>query len=138
MNRRCFIGALGGAALAAPRLATAQSRVARVAVLTNQLPTRSPLPVWPAFLDALRERCWEEGRNLDIQLRATEGIAERRQQLAAELVALKPDVMVAGGSAVIQAMRDRTKTIPIVMLGPGDPLGSGFIARSPIPSVARS
>jgi putative ABC transport system substrate-binding protein len=77
----------------------------------------------------LRERCWEEGRNLDIQLRATEGIAERRQQLAAELVALKPDVMVAGGSAVIQAMRDRTKTIPIVMLGPGDPLGSGFIAN---------
>ena len=128
MNRRCFIGALGGAALALPRLGTAKSRVARVAVLSNQLPTRPPLPVWPAFLEALRQRGWEEGLNLDIQLRATEGIAERRQQLAAELVALQSDVIVAGGSAIIQVMRDRTKTIPSVMFGPGDPLGSGFIA----------
>src|SRR5262249_38740567 len=72
-------------------------------------------------------RGWEEGRNVEFQLRATEGIAERYQQLAAELVALKPDLIIAVGSQATRATRERTDTIPIVMVGTGDPLGAGFI-----------
>src|SRR5262249_53233852 len=51
----------------------------------------------------------------------------RYQPLAAELVALKPDVIIASGSQATQATRQRTNGIPIVMVGTGDPLGSGFI-----------
>ena len=75
----------------------------------------------------MRERGWEEGRNLDFQLRATEGIAKRYEQLAAELVALKPDVIIAGGSQATQELRQRTNTIPIVMIGVSHPLEAGFI-----------
>lgn len=129
MNRRCFIACLGVAALAPLGSATAQLRVARVAVLLSRLPTQLPVPgVWPAFVEALRERGWEEGRNIEFQFRASEGGAERYQQLAAELVGLKPDVIIAGGSLATRAARERTNTIPIVMVGPSDPLGAGFIA----------
>ena len=128
MRRRCFIGALGGAVLALMPFATAQTRVARVAVLLPRAPGQLPVPVWPAFVEALRERGWEEGRNLDFQLRAAGGIAERYQQLAAELVTLRPDAIIANGSQATQAIQQRTNTIPIVMIGPGDPLGAGFIS----------
>jgi putative ABC transport system substrate-binding protein len=126
MNRRWFIASFGGAALALPGLATAQTRVARVAVLLAQPPTQ--YRSWPAFVEALRAHGWEEGRNLEFQLRVTEGITERYQQFAAELVALKPDVIVAGESQATQAMRQRTNTIPIVMVGTSEPLAAGFIA----------
>src|SRR5437588_6564632 len=116
VNRRELIIALGGAVLVLPRFAIAQSRVAHIAALVSRLPPQSPLPFWRAFVEALRERGWEEGRNVDFQLRATEGIAERYQQLAAEVVALKPDVIITGGSAATPATRQRTSTIPIVMV----------------------
>jgi len=75
----------------------------------------------------LRERGWEEGRNLEFQLRATQGIAERYEQLASELVALKPDVIIAGDSQSTQELHQRTNTIPIVMTGTSHPLEAGFI-----------
>lgn len=128
MNRRWFIASFGGAVLALPPFARAQSRVARVAVLVARPPAQLPNPVWPAFVEGLRERGWEEGRNLEFQLRAAGGVTERYQQLAAELVALKPDVIIAGGSQATQATRQRTNTIPIVMVATGNPLGAGFIA----------
>src|SRR5262249_11275920 len=127
MNRRWFIASFSGAALALPPFALAQSRVARVAVLLSRPPAQLPVPLWPAFIEGLRERGWEEGRNLEFQLRASGGVTDRYQQLAAELVALKPDVIIAAGSQATQATRQRTNTIPIVMVGTGDPLGAGFI-----------
>src|SRR5262249_31791913 len=81
-----------------------------------------------AFLAALRERGWEVGRNLEILTRWTEGRAERYPQLAAELVALRPDVIVAGGTQGTRAVREQTDAIPIVMLDVADPIPSGFIA----------
>ena len=60
--------------------------------------------------------------------RATEGRAERSRELAAELVALKPTVITTSNSECTQAVHDETKTIPIVMIGPGDPIGAAFIA----------
>ena len=84
MKRRRFIASLGGAALALPRFAAAQSRVASVAFLLNRLPPQIPPPFWRAFVEALRERGWDEGRNVAFHLRAAEGSEERYQQLAAE------------------------------------------------------
>src|SRR5262249_43599754 len=127
MNRRWFIASFGSAVLELPRFARAQARVARVAVLVARLPMQAATLFWAAFVEALRERGWEEGRNVDFQLRATGGGTGRYQELAAELVALKPDVIIASGSQATQATRQRTNTIPIVMVGTGDPLGAGFI-----------
>jgi len=129
VNRRWFVASFGSAVLALPGSATAQTRVARVAALLTRLPAQSSVPAaWPAFIEGLRERGWEEGRNLEIQARATNGITERNEPLATELVALKPDVIIASSSLATQALRQRTSTIPIVMVGTGDPLGAGFIA----------
>jgi putative ABC transport system substrate-binding protein len=127
MKRRWLIASLGSAALTFPRFATAQLPVARVAVLAGNpsLPQLSVSPFWRAFVEALRERGWDERRNIVFHLRAGEGIEERYQQLAAELVTIRPDVIIAANS---QATRQRTNTIPIVMIGPSDPLGAGFIA----------
>src|SRR5438067_4823418 len=128
MKRRRFIASLGGAVLTLPRFATAQSRVASVGFLLNRLPQQNPPPFWRAFVETLRERGWDEGRNVAFHLRGAEGSEQRYQQLAAELVALRPDVIIAPGSQATQATRQRTNTIPIVMINVGDPLGAGFIA----------
>jgi putative ABC transport system substrate-binding protein len=127
MRRRHFITTLGAAALTFPRLAAAQLPVARLAFLLNQLPPQIP-PFWQAFVDVLRSRGWNEGRNVAFELRAAEGSEERYQQLAAELVGLRPDVIIAANTQATEATHQLTKTIPIVMIGPSDPLGAGFIA----------
>jgi putative ABC transport system substrate-binding protein len=127
MRRRWFIASVGAAALTLSRFAAAQMPVARLAFLLNQLPPQTP-PLWQAFVDILRERGWSEGRNVTFQLRAAEGSEERFQQLAAELVGLRPDVIIAANSQAIEVTHQLTKTIPIVMIGPSDPLGAGFIA----------
>jgi hypothetical protein len=77
MNRRWFIASFGSAVLALPPVARTQSRVARVAVLVARPPAQLPNSVWPAFVESLRERGWEEGRNLEFQLRAGGGVMER-------------------------------------------------------------
>ncbi len=126
IRRRWFIASLGVAALTLPRFATAQLPV-RLAFLLNQLPPQNP-PYWGAFVEVLRGRGWDEGRNITFHLRAAEGSEERYQQLAAELVGLRPAVIIAANSQATQAARQLTNTIPIVMIGPSDPLGAGFIA----------
>jgi len=80
------------------------------------------------FVQRLRELGWIEGRNVEFIHRATGRRAERYRELAAELVALNPNVIVTINSEATKAAREKTKTIPIVMLGPGDPVGAGFIA----------
>jgi ABC transporter substrate binding protein len=127
IRRRWFIASLGAAALTLPRFATAQLPIARLAFLVNQLPHKNP-PYWGSFVEVLRERGWDEGRNIIFHLRAAEGNEERYQQLAAELVGLRPAVIIAANSQATQAARQLTNTIPIVMIGPSDPLGAGFIA----------
>jgi len=118
MKRRIFIASFGVAAIIHPRLLIAQSHMAQVAFLFNSRPQANPSPFWQAFIEAMRQRGWVEGRNITFHLRAGEGIQERYEQLATELVALQPDVIVAPSSQAIQAERERTKTIPIVMIGP--------------------
>jgi putative tryptophan/tyrosine transport system substrate-binding protein len=81
-----------------------------------------------AFRQGLRELGYVEGKNIVIEWRSTEGKADRRPALAAELVRLKPDVIVAVGSGDIRAVKDATAIIPIVMVQGGDAVGSGFVA----------
>src|SRR5262245_53314476 len=78
---------------------------------------------------ALRERSYIEGQNIAIEYRYAEGKRDRFPELAAELVRLNVDIIVlAGGGLWIQAAKNATKTIPIVMLGVGiDPVAAGFV-----------
>ncbi|NRF67083.1 ABC transporter substrate-binding protein [Aquincola sp. S2] len=79
------------------------------------------------FLDRLHERGWIEGTNLVVDMRYAGGRSEPLPALAAELVALRPDLMVTAGTTPTRALRDATSTIPIVMAGGGDPVGSGLV-----------
>jgi putative tryptophan/tyrosine transport system substrate-binding protein len=81
-----------------------------------------------AFRQGLRTLSYVEGQNLVLESRYAEGRAEQLSDLAAELVRLNVDVMVAGGSAAIHAAQHATRTIPIVMAVAYDPIGKGFVA----------
>ena len=77
---------------------------------------------------ALNDLGYVEGRNLTIDVRQADGKDERLSDLAAELVALKPDVIVAVTTVATKAAQEATKTIPIVIVQVSDPVGSGFVA----------
>jgi putative ABC transport system substrate-binding protein len=81
-----------------------------------------------AFRQGLRDLGWLEGKGLVIEPRYAEGHVDRLAGLAAELVDLHVDVIVASTSTVAQAAKQATRTIPIVMIGVGDPVGLGFAA----------
>jgi putative ABC transport system substrate-binding protein len=76
----------------------------------------------------LRDLGYVEGQNLRIEYRYAEGSDARLRDLAAELVRLQVEVIVAGGSAATRAAQQATRTIPIVMASSGDPVGLGFVA----------
>jgi putative ABC transport system substrate-binding protein len=127
MDRRAFLGTLAGALLAAPLGAVAQpaAKVARLAYLGND-PTASP-HLLEAFRQGLRDLGYVEGRNVVIDYRFAEGRFERLPAFAAELVALKVDVILAG-TVLIALAAKQAKTIPIVFLAVADPVGSGLVA----------
>lgn len=81
-----------------------------------------------AFRDGLRELGYVEGKNLQLEVRWGEGKLERLPALAAELVRLKVDVIVAASSPAVVAARQATRTIPIVMPTSSDPVGDGLVA----------
>ena len=82
---------------------------------------------WQAFLAGLREHGYLPGQTLVTECRWTEGRTERAPALAAELVSLKPDLLVAFSTANVRAAKQATSTIPIVMLGVIDPVGRGLV-----------
>ena len=102
----CFGG------LAVPSLTSAQpsTKVHRIAVLGNE-----NTPPWEAFRQGLRELGYVDGANVRIEWRWSEGKTDRLPSLAAELVTLKPDVIVASGTQAVRAAKQATGTIPIVM-----------------------
>src|SRR2546422_7672828 len=81
-----------------------------------------------AFRQGMRERGYIDGQNFVIEIRAAEGRFDRLPGLAADLVRSKVDVILVGATAPLRAAKDATNTVPIVIAGVGDPVGTGFIA----------
>jgi putative ABC transport system substrate-binding protein len=130
MRRRGFVTLIGGAA-AWPLFARAQQSSAKVWRVAYLYPGFLDNPVdhaaFDVFREAMRELGYIEGKNLVIDTRTAEGKAERLPSLTNELIALRPDVIVAVATAAIAAAQRATSTIPIVMAPATDPVGSGFI-----------
>jgi len=115
--------ALGAAPLAAE--AQQATKVARIGYLTSSQGVNPDLP--EAFRQGLRDLGYVEGRNLVIESRDAEGKVDRLPALAAELVALKVDVIVVTFNTATRAAKQATETIPIVFAGSADPVGSGLV-----------
>jgi putative ABC transport system substrate-binding protein len=131
MKRREFITLLGGAAAAWPITARAQQpeRMRRIGVLMNLSADDPESRVRnAAFLQALRELGWIEGRNVLLDIRWGAGDPALYQKYSAELVALTADVFLASTSPTVEALRQVTRTVPIVFVGVIDPVGAGLVA----------
>jgi len=130
MNRRNFIAGLGGAA-AWPLAARAQQRerMRRIGVLFGAV---SDDPAWTVrfagFLQGLRDFGWAVGRNIQIDIRWAGGDDDRARKFAMELVALAPDVILAGDGFSARFLKLATTTVPIVFTGLNDPVGAGIVA----------
>src|SRR5437762_4573108 len=103
-------------------------KVYRVGILTNKASDPAEARLWQAFRSGLRERGWIEGQNILIEFRAAEGNTARLPELAAELVRLKVDLIVARASIFVQPAKEATSSIPIVFLTHADPVGTGHVA----------
>ena len=123
MRRRDFIAALGGAA-ALPFAAHAQEKTQRIGVLLvgNREPFNSQ------FAAGLRDLGYAGQKSLQMEFRSAEGRLDRLPALAAELVALKVDLIVASETPAVQAAKRATTDVPIVMAPAGDPVGTGLVA----------
>jgi len=128
IDRRTFLGGLALSVLVAPLAAEAQQagKVWRIGLLAPRSASDA-LPFNKAFRQGLSELGWVEGQNIVIEYRFAEGRYNRLPDLAAELVRLKVDVIVAGGTAASAAAKNATGTIPIVMTSVADPVGAGLI-----------
>jgi putative tryptophan/tyrosine transport system substrate-binding protein len=131
VNRRSFITLFGGAAAAWPLAARAQQpeRIRRIVFLhgrSDNDPEEQVRVV--AFQEGLASLGWTENRNVKIEHRFSGGELARIQDYTAEVVSSPPDVIVANGSPVIAALKQATRTIPIVFSVVNDPVGQGFVA----------
>jgi len=124
MDRRAFLGTL--ALLSSPLAAEAQQapKVARIGALGGSSAANSQRE---AFLQGLRDLGYVEGRTVVIERRFDEGQVERLPALAAELVALKVDVILVSGTLQALAAQQATTTLPIVFTSVGDPVGIGLV-----------
>jgi putative ABC transport system substrate-binding protein len=127
MERRTFLAGTGAVLLAAPLAAEAQqaAKIVRIGWLALNLAASPQLP--EAFLQGLRDLGYVEGRNVVIEYRDAEGKPERLPALAAELVALKVDVIVAGSTVQALVAKQATRTLPIVFATVADPVTSGLV-----------
>jgi putative tryptophan/tyrosine transport system substrate-binding protein len=130
MRRREFIMLLGGATASWPVAARAQQpeRMRHVGTLTaSAVDDPDAQARQAALLQGLTQLGWIEGRNLRIDARFAAGNADNTRKYAAELVALAPDVIVAGGSAPVEPLLQATRTVPIVFAIVPDPVGAGYV-----------
>ena len=119
MKRREFIAGTA-ALLVSPRHVQAQGKPRRIGYLGGfEFP--------PTLRSGIGEKGWIEGKNLIVDYRYFEGHAERIPALAAELVALKPDLLIGSGPQIAVALKSATATIPIVFVGVADPVGLGLV-----------
>jgi len=100
----------------------------RVGILGNKASDPAEAHLWQAFRLGLRERGWIEGRNTPDRVPLAEGNFARLPELAADLVRLKVDLIVARASIWVQAAKAATSSIPIVFFVHADPVGMGHVA----------
>jgi putative tryptophan/tyrosine transport system substrate-binding protein len=131
MRRWAFVVGVTLATLAMPFAGEAQQagKIPVVGVLLPNLLDKA----FPAFLKQLGELGYEDGRNLRLVIRSADAKLDRLPGLAAELVAMKPDVIVAINTPPTREAIKATKDIPIVMGIVGDPIGTGFVSNLPHP-----
>ena len=128
MDRRAFLGTLAALA-AAPLAAEAQQagKVYRIGVLETRSAALNSANL-DAFRRGLQELGYREGQNLEIAYRSSDGRDERFPDLATELVRMHVDLIVTRGTPAALAAKGATRTIPVVMAGSGDPVGTGIVA----------
>ena len=129
MKRRAFIALLGGAA-AWPLAARAQQgeRMRRIGVfLPYAASDPESMSRITALLQGMQELEWTDRRNVRIEFRWGAGDARQYSKIAAELIALTPDVVVALGTLAVSALQRATRTVPIVFVQVSDPVGGGIV-----------
>jgi len=129
MKRREFITLLGGS-FAWPFAARAQQpkKVPRLCFLTFDPGTaHSPSPRFNPFFEGLRELGYVDGQNIAIDYLSADGDGERFPALAAECLRLNADIIAVSTTPAAQAAKNATRTIPIVMIALGDPVGTGLV-----------
>jgi len=130
IGRRELLAALGGAAAAWPLAARAQQPA--MPVIGMLLPFAAGDPEAEGRVDAFKQKLqelgWSDGRNVRIDYRWIAGDNDRMQSYAKELLGLKPDVIVANSTLVLAALKNETKTVPIVFVSVPDPVENGFVA----------
>ncbi len=129
MNQRSFIGMMAGGLLAAPLAGAGQlaGKVPRIGVIVPAEPDSPTEPNIAAFRRELRGLGHVDGQNVAISYRYAHGKAELYAAFAAELARLPVDIMVVGSAAATLAAKTATQTVPIVMIGGGDPVRSGVV-----------
>jgi putative ABC transport system substrate-binding protein len=130
IRRREFITVLGGAAAAWPLAARAQqaARVRTIGVLLPLVEDDSfAREQVGAFVMALKQAGWIEGQNAHFEIRWAGPIPGDIRRHAAELVALRPDVVLAYGSSTVSPLLQNTRTVPIVFPVMGDPVAAGYV-----------
>ena len=123
MRRREFITVLGSAAVAWPLAARAQQaagKIPRIGIIDNA-------PLWDNFRQGLHDQGLVEGRTVALEYRTAGGDPVRLALAASELVRLPVDVIATFGTPATQAAMMATTTIPIVMIGVGDPVRAGLL-----------
>src|SRR3977135_1503778 len=137
LKRREFITLLGGAAAAWPRAARAQrgERVRRIGVLMSYVESDSEAQQQArAFNQSLEPLGWTDGSNIALDYRWRGSPPGQLQAPAVELVQLNPDVLLAGATPAAIALKNATRSIPIVFANVADPVGQGFVASLGQPS----
>jgi putative ABC transport system substrate-binding protein len=132
MRRREFLTFLGGAAAASIERsgpARAQPKIRRLGILSQGSLRAHPTPMFQTFQQGLRDLGWIEGQNLGIEWRFSEGSADPLPRLAAELLGLTVDQIVASPTRPARAAQKATSTIPVVFIQVADPVESGIVAN---------
>jgi putative ABC transport system substrate-binding protein len=135
MRRREFIAGLGATAWPVVAHAQPADRVRRIGVLMglNETDPEGKLR-YSAFMQALADLGWTDGRNVRIDLRWGSGDINQIRAFAQELVGLQPDIVVTNATPSTIAVQRETRTVPIVFVGVGDPVASSIVARLDRPS----